>query len=59
MTEKKCPDCGKPMAKSGSNIEPVTGNYVEQFVCSECGNVWHHKPDMQESKQPTLSKGAG
>ena len=46
MTEKKCPDCGKPMAKSGSNIEPVTGNYVEQFVCSECGNVWHHKPDM-------------
>ena len=48
MDEKKCPLCGEPMAKSGSYMEPGTGVYVELYTCSdpECGNVWHHKPDM-------------
>ncbi|MBO7538817.1 MAG: ogr/Delta-like zinc finger family protein [Prevotella sp.] len=46
MTEKICPQCGKPMAKSSSRVE--SGEYIEVYICSDpnCGNVWHHKPKI-------------
>ncbi len=45
MTDKFCPQCGKPMAKSSSYLGSE-GEYIEVYVCSdlECDNVWHHKP---------------
>ncbi len=45
MKEKKCPQCGMPMAKNNSYVGSE-GEYIEVYSCSdpECSNVWHHKP---------------